>query len=163
MEKLTSRNIGIILGLLMVTVSLIMFYGLKWPVTGQNQFAVLLIFTIGIIASLFIFKARQPGDHTFKEYFSEGFKTFIIVAFIMVVYTFVFYKMNPQILEDTIKENNALIVKEGDHTPAEISANADKLRSIFMPMMLTINTIKYLLLGAIISAVGAGFLSQKRS
>ena len=78
------------------------------------------------------------------------------------IYTFVFYKMNPQILEKGIVDNNILIQKEGNRTAIEIQDNANKMRSIFMPMMLSINTIKYLFLGSLISVVSAGFLSQKK-
>lgn len=81
----------------------------------------------------------------------------------MVLYTFVFYKLNPQILENAIKENNTLVMKEGNRTAAEIDANSAKLRSIFMPMMLIITTIKFLILGALVAVIGAGFLSQNQT
>ena len=70
--------------------------------------------------------------------------------------------MNPQILEGVISENNVLLRKDGNHTEAEIAANADKFRSIFMPGMLMMNTFIYLLLGVLVTVIGAGFLSQKK-
>jgi hypothetical protein len=79
----------------------------------------------------------------------------------MVLYTFVFYRFNPQILENGIIENNILVAKEGNHTAAEIEVNANKLRNIFMPMMLFLTTVKFIFLGALVTAVTAGFFSQK--
>lgn len=160
MKKINATYKGIIIGALMIVLSVIFFYLLKFPVNGDNQLVILIIYLLGIIWSQFSLK-KKGGIYSFKEYFSEGFKTFIVVTLFMVVYTFIFYKLNTQILENVIKENNVLILKNGDHMPAELPANADKLRNIFMPMMLAINTIKYLLLGAIVSLIGAGFFSQK--
>ncbi|MFT3911917.1 MAG: DUF4199 domain-containing protein [Ferruginibacter sp.] len=161
MKNLDAKYKGIITGLLMIVLSVVFFYAMKLPVNGRNQFLILVVFIAGLLWTLISFKQHAPDTAGFKEYFSEGFKNFIVVAFMMAVFTFVFYKLNPQIMEDGIKENNILVMKEGNHTDAEINANADKLRSIFMPMMLTINTFKYLLLGSIISIVAAGFLKKR--
>ncbi len=162
MKNLSATYKGLVIGILMLIIAVITFYILKLPVTGNNQFIPMIIFIAGICWSLLSLKMHTETVVSFKTYFSEGFKTFVVVALIMVTYTFVFYKLNPQILENALKENNVLALKQGNHTPAEIDANSDKLRSIFMPMMLTINTIKYLILGALVSLIGAGFLSQKK-
>lgn len=160
MNTLTATKKGIISGIVLMAVSLVMFYGLKLPENGKSQYVVLGLFIAAVLWSLFSFKKTAPVNATFKSYFAEGFKTFIVITFFMVIFTFVFYKFNPQILENAITENNALILKEGNRTEAEINANADKLRNIFMPMMLSITTVKFLILGALISVVGGGFLSQ---
>ncbi|MEO8770182.1 MAG: DUF4199 domain-containing protein [Ferruginibacter sp.] len=162
MKNLTATIKGVITGLLMIIMSVVFFYSLKLPVNGMNQFLIIAIFVIGIFWSLVSFKERAPETAGFKDYFSEGFKTFIVVTFFMAVFTFVFYKLNPQILENGIKENNILVMKEGNHTEAEIDENAQKMRDIFMPMMLTINTVKYLLIGSLVSLITAGFFIKKK-
>jgi len=162
MSKLSSKYIGIITGIVMVAVALLLFYVFKLPAAGEAQYAVWGLYTAGIIWALVSYKSSAPADASFKNYFSEGFKCFVVAALIMVVYTFIFYKMNPQILEDAIRENNALILKEGNHIGPEIKENADKFRSIFIPAMMMTNTIIYLILGALVSVVGAGLLSQKK-
>src|SRR5438128_1585034 len=135
---------GLITGFVMIALSLLFFYGLKMPANGREQFAVLSAYVIGIAWSLISYKRSTDAQRTFKEYFSVGFKTFIVVTLLMVVFTFIFYKCNLQIREDGIAENNKLLLQEGDHTPAEIEKNADKLRSIFIPLMMGIATFKYL-------------------
>ena len=162
MKKLNATYKGVVTGVLMIVFSLLFFYVLKFPVNGKNQIVILVLFIAGVLWSLLSFKRNAAATAGFKDYFSEGFKTFIVVALLMAIYTFVFYKLNMQILENTIQENNILVLKQGDHTPAEIEANSEKLRSIFMPMMLAINTLKYLLLGALVSAVAAGFLTPQK-
>ena len=61
-----------------------------------------------------------------------------------------------------IDENNKMLLQQGNHTPAEIESNAKQLKQIFMPVMLGIATFKYLILGALVTAIGSGFLSQKQ-
>lgn len=141
----------------MVLVSVFMFYGLKLPLKGPTQLIIIGIFIAGILWSLI--SLRQTSDElTFKNYFSEGFKTFIVMTLVIVIYTAVFYKLNPEILEAAIKETEGLITKQGDKTPAEITANSEKLRSIFMPMTISITTVTYLAFGAVTSLIGGLFL-----
>ena len=101
---------------------------------------------------------KKMTEISIKNYFSEGFKAFIVVAFFMAIYVFVFYRMNPQILESKIAENNELIKLSKDKTLLEIEQNANQLRNIFMPMMITITVVMYLFMGALVSLVTGGFL-----
>jgi hypothetical protein len=55
-----------------------------------------------------------------------------------------------------------LLLQEGNHTAAEIESNANQLKQIFMPVMVGIATFKYIILGALVTAVGSGFLSRKQ-
>jgi hypothetical protein len=62
-----------------------------------------------------------------------------------------------------IENNNQMLLKEGNHTPAEIAENAKQMKSIFLPMMVGIHLFKHLIIGVLITAVTAGFLiSQKK-
>ncbi|MBS1755672.1 MAG: DUF4199 domain-containing protein [Bacteroidetes bacterium] len=161
MKNINATKKGVLAALVMIILSLVFFYVLKYPVSGNNQIVILLVYVAAVIWSLLSFKSADSDTLKFKDYFSEGFKTFVVITLLMVIFTYVFYKFNPQILEDGIKLNNELLQKQGDHTPAEIEANSKKLRDIFLPMMTAINTLKYLIIGALVAAIGAGFLSQK--
>ena len=161
--KLTGAAIkGLITGAVMIAVSLLLFYVIKFPANGRDQFIILTIYVIGIAWSLLSFKRSATEDKKFKDYFGAGFRTFIVVTLLMVVYTGLFYKFNTQIREAGIAENNELLLQQGDHTPAEIAKNAENVRDIFLPMMVGYAIFKYLIIGALVSVVGAGFLSQKK-
>ncbi len=160
--RLTSTYRGVITGLLMIGISVLFFYGLHWPVKGYNHFAAQAIYVVGILWSLIAFKINAGAERTTKEYFSEGFKTFIVATLLMVLYTVIFYKLNPQILEKMLTENAVLAAKEGNYTPADIEANSNKLRSIFMPMTIAITTLIHLVLGAIVSVIGGVILRQQK-
>ena len=152
---------GLLIALAIIVVSLLLFYVFHLPENGKSQYVILVTFIIGMLWTMVDFHIKQKITPRFKEYFSEGFKAFIVVTLLMVLYSFIFYKLNPQIMEKGIEENNILIAKQGSRTPAEIIENANKLRTIFIPMMLFITTMKFLILGTLITVVSAGFMSQK--
>ena len=160
MKPISATKKGVLISVALIASSLITFYLLKMSERGESQYITLSIFIAGMVWVLYTFKQKNPGS-SFKSFFNEGFKSFIVVTFIMVLYTFVFYKLNPQILDNAILENNAIIQSDGNRTAMEIAENTKKIRNIFMPMMLSINTIKYLILGSLISVVCGGFFSQK--
>ena len=162
MQKLIPLQKGLITGLAMIALSLFFFYGLKQPIESPLQYIIYVVYTIGITWSIISFSSKATVDTIFKEYFSSGFRTFILVTLLMVIFTFIFYKMNPRILEAKIVLNNELAIKAGGHTPNEIEANAKQMRSIFMPMMLMVTTFIYLFLGTLLSAVITGLIMQKK-
>ncbi|MBL0183141.1 MAG: DUF4199 domain-containing protein [Chitinophagaceae bacterium] len=162
LQKLNATKKGLVTGLVMTGLLLFFFYGLKFPFNGKEQYVIYGVYMAGIIWSLYSFGQSGAANKTFKEYFSAGFKTFIVVTLLMVVFTFIFFSFDTAYRESGIAENNKLLLAEGNHTPAEIESNAIQLRKIFMPMMVGITTFKYLVSGALITAVGAGFLSQKK-
>lgn len=163
MKNISAKYIGLITGIVMILASLVLFYGFHLPENGKNQYVIFALYAAGILFSLIKFKQNDVGDKTFKDYFSEGFKVFVVVTLLMAVFTFIFYKMNPQILENSLVEINKFNAKDTSKTPAEVTANAEKLRGIFIPMMIATTTIKNLFLGALITVIAAGFLSQKKS
>jgi hypothetical protein len=162
LQKINATKKGLVTGFVMAGVLLFFFYALKLPFNGTEQYAVYFVYMAGIIWSLYAFGQSNAENKTFKEYFSAGFKTFIVVTLLMVVFALIFFSFDTSVRESGIAENNKLLLAEGNHTPAEIESNAAQLRKIFMPMMVGITTFKYLILGALITAVGAGFLSQKK-
>jgi len=115
---------------------------------------------LGVFASLLHYKKSSIEPTTLKNCFTEAFKCFIVITLLMAVYTFIFYKINPQILETVLVENNKLILAEGNRTPAEIAENEKKLRDIYIPMMLAVHTVKNLFLGALAGLIGAAIFSK---
>ena len=161
LNDLTPTKKGLVTGLVMVALSLFFYYVLKMPVNQKEQYALFSVYIAGIIWSLYEFR-QTAADKNFKSFFSTGFKTFIVATLLMVLYTFIFFKFNTDYREAGIAENNALLLQQGNHTPAEIETNANQLRQIFMPVMIGITTFKYLILGALVTAIAAAFFSRKQ-
>lgn len=146
----------------MALVCLFLFYGMKLPHDDPSQLIVIVIYIIGIIWSL-ISVHRSSDELTFKNYFSEGFKTFIVMTLIIVLFKGFFFYFNPQIVEQFIAQNEAAVLKEGNHTLPEIKQNSEQLKNVFMPMTLSLTTVTYMVFGALTSVIGGLFLKSSRS
>jgi hypothetical protein len=162
MDKITAGRKGMITAVIMIALSLFFFYGLKQTIDSSYQDIIYIIYALGIFWSLLAFCKKAAAETKFNEYFSEGFKTFIVITFLMVIYTLILYLCNPQIKEAKMAINNQLLIQEGDHTPAEIAANAEKLKSIFIPMTLAVYTFVYLVIGALITSLVSAVVIQIR-
>ena len=161
LKNLNATKKGLVTGIVMIGLSLFFYYVLKLPVNEKEQYALYAAYTAGIVWSLFAHK-YSSADKNFKSYFSTGFRTFIVVTLLMVLFTFIFFTFDTTYRDAGIAENNALLLKEGNHTAAEIEGNAKQLKKIFMPVMMGMITFKYLILGALVTAIGSGFLSSKQ-
>lgn len=153
---------GLLISLLSVLASLFSFYVLGWSEKGNIQFLLIGIFLSGIIWTV-ISANRNLSSPRVKTLFNECFKFFMVVTLIMSVYTLVFYKINPQILQQGITDNEKLIQEMGNKTPAEIAENNNKIKDIFIPMMIMFTVIRYLLLGSISSLCLAFFIEMRKS
>lgn len=161
--KFSARNKGLITGCVMVAVTLFFFYVLKQPFESNFQYIIYGIYTAGIIWAVLDFKKNAAAGEKFKDYFSAGFKMFVIVTLMMVLFVFIFFYFNPEIRDAKFAENTKLLLQEGNHTPAEIEKNTAQMKSVFFPLMLGITTFAYLFLGALITAITSAFLSAKKN
>ena len=112
------------------------------------------------------YESRQPitrkEEKKLKAYFQEGFKTFVVVTLLMVIYCIIFYKLNTGIRDAWIADNNQALLKEGNHMPAEIAENAKQMKTMFLPMMVGINLFKYLIIGVLITVITGGFITSQK-
>ncbi len=162
MKNLKPQHIGLITAASMIIASLLSFYVLQLPIESNFQLLVYFIFTAGIIWSLMNQYNKVVEKRLFKDFFSAGFRTFVIVALLMAVFTFVFFSINTSFRDIKIAENSRLIIAEGNHLPNEIEENAKQLKKLFMPIMVSSAMFRYLIIGAMVTAIGAGFLSRKK-
>ena len=150
-----------IISMLLIGIQLISFYILGNPVKSKWQILIYITYAIGLIWVVAAARYQMHHSHI-KSLFSEGFKAFIAVTLVTTFFTFIFYKINPQICEMGIAENNLLIMKQGNKTPAEIAENSEQFRTIFIPMMLATNIFIHLVIGAVTSMFCAGILSKRK-
>jgi hypothetical protein len=160
--KVSAAYKGIITGVLMIATALVAYLILKLPINQKEQYALYAIFTAGIIWSL-ISEKNNTAVISFKDFFSIGFRAFIMATLFMVIFTFIYFKFDTSYRDLGIAENKVLLLKEGNHTADEIDKNAVQLKKIFLPMRVGGAVFKYLILGALVSLVGAGFLSQQKA
>lgn len=161
MIKLRPTQWALVTALAMTIASVVCFYAFHLPENGSSQYLIIGIYVAGIVLNLRQVHLEEKVA-IFKDYFSEGFKHFVLITLIMVFYSWIFYQLNPQIMEQGISDNNEMLLQQGNKTAAEIASNADQLRKIFMPVMISLTTIKYLFLGALATIVTTLFLMRKK-
>jgi uncharacterized membrane protein YbhN (UPF0104 family) len=162
MMNLNVVSKGLLISFLSILASLFSFYALGWSEKGNIQFVHIGIFLSGIVWTI-LTANRSLSSPGVKTLFNECFKFLMVVTLIMSLYTFVFYKINPQILHQGLAENEKLIQKLGNKTAAEIVENNNKIKDIFIPMMIMFTVIRYLLLGSISSLCLAFFIEMRKS
>ena len=91
LQNLNATKKGLITGLVMIVLSLLFYYVLMMPLNQKDQYVLFTVYIAGIAWSLFSFKQTSAAIKNFKSYFSTGFKTFIVVTLLMVLYTAIFF------------------------------------------------------------------------
>jgi hypothetical protein len=160
MKEPTPTQKGLITGALMIIASLFSSEILKNPVESYFQFIIYSIFTGGILWSLIAHSKKNGNTLSFKDYFSIGFKTFIVVTLLMAGFAYIYFSYHTEFRDSKIAENSQLLVKQGDHLQKEIEENANQLKKMFLPLMISSAVFRYLILGALITAITGGYLSK---
>lgn len=163
MKQTTPTQKGLITGALMIIASVFSLYILKAPVESYFQFIVYGIFCMGMVWSLLSYSKTVNEKKNFKDFFSIGFKTFIIITLLMAGFTFIYFSFHTEFRDIKILENSRLLLQQGDHLPKEIEENTKQLKKMFMPMMISAAVFRYLISGALITVIAAGFLSKKNT
>lgn len=159
--KPTPTQKGLITGALMIIASAFSSIILKNPVESYYQFIVYTIFCAGIVWCLLAYSKTAVDKKTFKDYFSVGFKTFIVITLLMTAYSYIYFSYHTEFRDNKIAENNRLLILEGNHLPNEIAENTKQLKKMFMPLMLSSSIFRYLIVGALVTAIAAGFISSR--
>lgn len=159
MRNISATTKGVITGALMVAFSFAIY---AWKKNFENplQYIVYATYIAGIIWALLDYR-RKNGAAGFKGYFSEGFKCFIVVTLMMVLFTWTFISMHPEFKEQMAGYMRTDLEKNKDLVPVDIDAKIAAAKKMFLPVYLMMNAFIYLVIGALIAAIGGGFLSQK--
>lgn len=160
MRNISAATKGFITGALMVAVSLILFYT-KQSFDSPLQYSIYAIYLGGIIWTLYSFSESLNAPAKFSKFFLEGFKCFIVVTLLMVIFTFIFNKMHPEFKEQLAVAYKADLIKQGNSMPSDIEANVIKMKDYYLTILISRTIFAYLFLGAVITAA-ASFVFKKR-
>jgi len=159
MNKLSARNKGLITGLLIVILSAVVY--LK---TGNFDNSILLaayfIYAAGIIWSLYSFYRSEQEQKSFKNYFQEGFKCYIVVTFIMVIVTFLFLKFNVSLQNEMIEFQRQQLRLNANYSEPDIEEKLATYKKFILPGYTMSTILSYLGVGTLVTAITAFFLSQ---
>lgn len=137
---------GLLIGSLMIIVS-VMIYSNYGNFDNYLQYITYALYVGGIVWTLVAY-SRQETLHTFKTYFTQGFKFFIVVTMLMVAFTVIFINLNPSMKEEMAQNYRAQLILEGNKTPAEIDNLVLTNKEYFATMLTSMAIFGYLFIGA---------------
>ena len=161
MNKLTPLIKGIITGVVLVIVSLSLYYS-KLPVESKLHYSIYILYAIGIVWTLISYSHSFSYTGKFADLFGQGFKCFIVVAFIMVAFTAIFSMLHPEFAEDSARYYKEDLVKEGTKTPLEIDEIVAKVKKQYTTSLVSLTIFGYLIFGTIITAAGSALLMRRK-
>lgn len=159
-KNLTATKKGFITGIIMIGLSLLFFYSGQ-PFDSPLQYLIYVVYAGGIIWTIYEFSRSEENTNKFAGFFLQGFKCFIMITLLMVVFTFVFNKMHPEFKEDMVRTYKEEMLKKGNSTPDEMLKNIEKAKEYYLTMLISGAIFGYLLIGAAITAA-ASLLFIKR-
>lgn len=157
--KLSPPFIGVITGVLMVAAILA---GYKELLTDAftAQWIAYGVYAMGVTATVYL---NKSGLQQFGDFFSLGFRSFIITTLVLVVFTAIFNYLHPEIAAQSAELYRADIIKAQNRTPAEIEQDVKLYREGFATAVISRSIFGYLVFGALAAAISSFLLTlQKR-
>lgn len=152
---------GAITGAVMVALSLVL--AAQLPGDHPLQYSIYAVYAGGILWTLFDYQKSPAYTGRFADMFLQGFRCFIVVTLILVLFTGISYKMHPEIIEEAAQLRKEQLKKEGNKTPEEIEAQVEKDKGQITTVAVSFAIFGYLITGAVFTAAGAGILLNRRS
>lgn len=159
--KLSPALKGFITAILMIGVALLLD---KRKDNGDTrlQYLILVLYAAGIIWSLVSYSFIEKSNRKFSALFSQGFKCFIVVTLVMIVFTALFIKMHPEYAVQEAAATKEYYLKQGDKTPAEIADLAERAKKQYAITVISVSIFRYLIFGAIVTAGTAALLTRRK-
>ncbi|TXH20320.1 MAG: DUF4199 domain-containing protein [Chitinophagaceae bacterium] len=162
MNKSSATIIGVIAGILMVIAGVVL-YKTNVPEKSALNFIGFGILGLAIVIAINNYVKDASNAISFGKLFNQGFKVFVVITLLMAIYSFFFYKLQPQLVNEmTVKIKADFIATNKDRTPAEIDKMAEDYKKQ-LPVISVYNTVfQYLLIGTIVTFVVSGTQILKR-
>ena len=125
------------------------------------QYITYSLYVGGILWALLDFKNSDAEKKGFKDYFSNGFKCFIVVTFIMVLFTLIFTQVDATLKDQMAIKYRADLASKGNYTPVEIDTMVQKAKDYFNIMLTSMAIFGYLIIGAMVSVIASLFFIQQ--
>lgn len=161
MNRISPLLKGVITGTAMLGFTLFLHYA-DIPPASNLSYVLYALYGAGIIWTLL--SHSRSGSYTgkFGDLFGQGFRCFIIVTLIMVVFTAVFSMTHPEFAEKDAELYRQFLIEKKEKTPAEIDELVAASKKHYTTGLIYSSVFGYLLLGSLFTAAGAGGLLLMR-
>lgn len=161
MHKITPLIKGTITGIMMVIMTLVLYYS-KIPIESNLHYAVYILYAAGIAWALISYSRSASYTGKFGDIFGQGFRCFIVITLIMVAFTAIFSMQHPEFAEKAANYYKEDLIKEKNKTPAEIEKLVADAKKQYTTSLVSLTIFGYLITGAIITAAGSALLLMRR-
>jgi len=161
MNKYSPLLKGVITGVLMIILTLLLFYS-KQPADTPLQFLSYTIYGGGIIWTIISYSHSPFHTGKFSELFGQGFRCFIMVTLIMVTFTAIFSMLHPEFAEEAAKYYKESLMKEHSKTPSEIEDMVRQVKKQYTTSVVSITIFRYLIIGVIFTAACSGIIIKRK-
>lgn len=159
--KLSPALQGLITGLIMIAAAL-WIDNRKETINPNAQYVVYVIYAAGILWALVTYSRSPSFSGTFAGLFNRGFRCFIVVSLLMVIFTVIFLKLHPEFAEQEAIATKEYYLKEGSKTPAEIQETTKKAKKRYPVIVISLSIFRYLLIGAGTTAILSAFFTRRK-
>lgn len=154
----TTTSKGAILGLVLIMISLVIYFmKLEDPAI---QWVPNVILVIGIILSISQNGKQIDYNSTFGNYFSHGFKIAALVTIIMIVYLVIFMYIFPEFKDKAIDLAKKQMEDRKNMSQDQMDKAIDMTRKFFTLFLVLGTLVWYLILGAIGALIGAAITKK---
>jgi len=162
MKKLSPLVKGLIAGAVMIGVTLAFIYSNR-PPDARLQYIGYLLYAGAIAWTLIDYSHSADYNASFGSIFGQGFRCFIIITLITVIFTWVYSASHPEIAEKAAQlYREDLLKNEKNRLRPEIDKMVSEAKSQFVTGQVALAIFGSLITGAIFTAAGAGLLLMRR-
>ena len=158
-KKIHPALIGSIIAVLMVA-TLLAGYNQSLLSAETAQLLAYGLYTLGVGATLLL---HGGPSNRFGTNFSAGFRCFIVITLIMVVFTYVFNALHPETAQQAAELYRVSLQMAKNRTPDEIEKEVKLFRDGFATMVVSRSIFGYLVFGAVVTAVGSVLQMLRKS
>lgn len=143
----------------MITVLLLGYYKVSFDeITAQ--WTAYGIYAVGVSAAIYL---NRAGSEKFGDYFSQGFKSFIVITLLLVIFTGIFNYLHPEIAAANADAYRVSLQNAQNRTPDEIEQDVKLYREGFGTAIISRSIFGYLVFGAMASSISSFLMTfQKR-
>ena len=154
MNKFTPLIKGLITGIAMVIIQLMLF---KFKIPANSGWAYLVYgtYAAGIVWTLVSFSRTPEFTGKFGELFNQGFRCFIMIIVVLVIYVYAFRKSHPELIEESAQYYREQLVKEAKRTPQEIDELVAKAKESDVAGNIQLTIFASLIIGVFFTAATA--------
>ena len=117
------------------------------------QYLAYLVYAAGIAWVMIPPAHASRQSLGFGQLFSTGFRCFVLVTLLMVVFTWLFMKMRPEIKSESLTEIRKELSRQPDLTPDDAEKNMNRAIKYYDVMMVSMAIFGYLSTGALITVL----------